>query len=321
METKEILPLTPPSEILPLTLPTEILHTNYWQTEKSQWSSKVSYLRFTKWPPMGFWHVEGICMRYIRFSWRRSSQARRPALRVFSKTLRWQIGRSLASRLIPIDMNTIGVPPRATTQVLTGTGISGPPIRIRGQEVGSPRGSIGPQKARNAHLFKTSINVFSPKHGHPTPIFSKAIGCKTFSKESADVNSCYGMDFGRNSDVIKSPNFMEFGLWPAKTPDKIESVIVPTTRVGRLANGPNRIRTRHDIEEVTADRVGGTKSHIDYILKSDFETMRKIQDFERGNISMSRPTLDSTNIYMSRPNLDSTPNVFNTNNGTTSPID
>ena len=63
------------------------LHTNYWQTEKFQQSSKVSSLHLTKQTRMGFWYVEGICMRYVRFSHSRSSRARRPALSVFSKTL------------------------------------------------------------------------------------------------------------------------------------------------------------------------------------------------------------------------------------------
>ena len=58
------------------------------------------------------------------------------------------------------DMSTVGLSPRSTTQALTGTGTSAPPIRIRSQEIGSPRGSIGPQKVRNAHLFQTSITQF-----------------------------------------------------------------------------------------------------------------------------------------------------------------
>ena len=78
---------------------------------------------------------------------------------------------------------------------------------------------------------------------------------------------------------------------------------------------------QNDIEEVTSDRVRGTKEHSDHILKSDFETMIEIQDFERENISMSLPTFDSKNISMSRPTLESTPNVFNTKNGTMSSID
>ena len=73
----------------------------------------------------------------------------------------------VASRTIPIDTNAIGVSPIATTQVLTvtgtGTGISAPLIHIRSQEVGIPRGSIGLQKVRNAHPFKTYSKVATYK--------------------------------------------------------------------------------------------------------------------------------------------------------------
>ena len=83
------------------------------------------------------------------------------------------INWKVTSRPIPIDTNTVGVSPRSTTKVMTGTGTSAPLILIRSQEIGSPRGSIVPQKVRNAHPFKISINQFSPEHGQPTPIFSK----------------------------------------------------------------------------------------------------------------------------------------------------
>ena len=106
------------------------------------------------------------------------------------------------------------------------------------------------------------------------------------------------MDFGRNFVVTKSPKFMDFGLSPANTPDKTKYVIVPTTRYGELTNGSDWLWPRNDIEEVIADRVSGTKEKTDNILKSDLETMRKIQYFERDNISTSRPTLDLTNISM-----------------------
>ena len=64
----------------------------------------------------------------------------------------------VASRPITIDMNTAGVSPRATNQVMTGTGTSAPTIHIRSQDIGSPKGSIIPQKVRNTHPFKTFIN-------------------------------------------------------------------------------------------------------------------------------------------------------------------
>ena len=230
------------------------------------------------------------------------------------------VDSKVTSRMIPIDMNTVRLSPRANTKVLSGTGTSAPQIHISIPEIVSPRGSIGPQKVRNTHPFKTSIIRFSPDHGHPTPIFSKVIGRKKFANESADIKSRCGMDFGHNCVVSESPNFMNFGLLPANTRDKLKSVIFPTTRVGRTRNVSHWLRPRHYIEEVTADRVSEKKSHSNYILKSKFETTREIKDLERENISMSRPTLESSNISMSRLNLDPTPNVFNTNKGTTSSI-
>ena len=67
---------------------------------------------------------------------------------------------------------------------MTGAGTSAPPFRIRIQKIGSPRGSIGTQKVRNAHPLKTPIDRFSPIYGHPTPIFIKAISCKTVPNKS-----------------------------------------------------------------------------------------------------------------------------------------
>ena len=195
----------------------------------------------------------------------------------------WKVAR----RPIPIDKKTVRVSSRSTNQVLTGTGIFAPPIRIRIQEIRSPRGSIGPHKVRNVQPFKNSINLFSPKHGHPTSIFSKVIGCKTVSDESADVNPCCGMDFRRNFVITNSPTFMDFRLSPTNKPDKIKSVIVPTTRFGRLANGSNWIWTWHDTEEVTVEIVSKKIAYSNYIFKNKFETMKEIQHFERGNISMT----------------------------------
>ena len=146
------------------------------------------------------------------------------------------INCKVARRPIPMDMNTYGVSLRVTTQVQPDTGTSAPPFLISSQEIGSPRGSIVTQKVRNSHPFTTSIHQFSPKHGHPTPIFSKVIGRKIVSNESADVNYFCEMYFRHNSVVSESQNFMDFGLSPANTPDKLKSVIVPTTRDGSLTN-------------------------------------------------------------------------------------
>ena len=55
--------------------------------------------------------------------------------------------------------------------------------------------------------------------------------------------------------------------------------------------------------------MGETKANKHYNFKSNFATMREIQDFEQKNISMSSPNLDSTTI------------VKNTTNRKMSPID
>ena len=92
---------------------------------------------------------------------------------------------------------------------------------------------------------------------------------------------------------------------PVNTTDKIGSVIVTTTKVGRQTNGSDWLQTGHYIEEATADRVSKTKKKNHYNLKIDFETMIEIQDFKLENISMGRSILDSTPIGT------------NTTNGTT----
>ena len=164
-------------------------------------------------------------------------------------------------------MNTVGVTTISTSQVLIGTGISAPPIRIWRQEIDSPRGSIGPQKFRNAYPFKTSINHFSPKHGHSTPTWSKVIGRKTVPDESSNVYLRKSIDFGSNYVVAKSPNLMDFRLSPSNTPDKINSIIAPTTRFGRFINGSDWLASSHDVEEVTVERVSKEKAYSGYIIK------------------------------------------------------
>ena len=76
------------------------------------------------------------------------------------------------------------------------------------------------------------------------------------------------MEFGSNYVVAESPNLMDFGLSLANTPDKIKSVIGPTTRVVRLTNGSSWLASGHDIEEVMVEKVSKAKAYIDYIFKN-----------------------------------------------------
>ena len=80
------------------------------------------------------------------------------------------------------------------------------------------------------------------------------------------------MDFASNSVIGKIPNFMDLGLSPAHTTDKLNSVIGPTTRVEGLTYRSDSLASRHGIEEVTVGRVSEKKAYIDYIKHSEFET-------------------------------------------------
>ena len=90
---------------------------------------------------------------------------------------------------IPVDINTSGIPPRTTTQVRTGAGPSVPPISIGSQKIEGSRRSIILQEVRNANPLNASINTFPVEHRDPTLGWSKVIGSKTFTNESADVSA------------------------------------------------------------------------------------------------------------------------------------
>ena len=98
------------------------------------------------------------------------------------------------------------------------------------------------------------------------------------------------MNFGSNAIFTPNPNSINLGIASVNTTNKLGSFSIPTTRFISTASSYNWIRHGHDIEEATADRVSETRSNSDYIFKSDFETMRGIQDFERENISMTNGT-------------------------------
>ena len=126
------------------------------------------------------------------------------------------------------------------------------------------------------------------------PIFSNVVGCKFSDKFSIDVKLRCGMNFGSNVVFTQNPNFINPGLAYVNTTDKLGSISVPATRDRRPTSSCNWIRHVHNIKGATVDRVSETRSNIDYIKKSDFETMREIQDFERENISMSQQKTPDT---------------------------
>ena len=206
------------------------------------------------------------------------------------------------------DGNTAGTSPRLNTPFWIGAGAYVSPTGIRSQDIESPRGSIVLQDVRNAQPFDSSINRISTKHRDPAPTLSKGIGGKLSKKSSADIYSIYWMNFTHDAVLTKSPNFTNLGLASVHTPDELGSFSIPINRIGSCIDESNWITTGHIIGEVTADRMSRTRPEQNYSSKTDFETRRENQDFERQNNSTSRPPLDSTTLGT------------NTTNGTMSPI-
>ena len=165
-----------------------------------------------------------------------------------------------ASRPILVDKNTVEIPPRTTTQVLTVIGPSAPPIGIGSYDIEGRRQSITLNEGRNAEPLDASINIFPDKHRYPTPGWSKIVGSKVVTDKSANVYARGRMNFKSDTVLSENPNFINFRLSPVNTTDKLGSVIVPTTRVGSPINGSYWLQPGPHIEEATADRVSKTKA-------------------------------------------------------------
>ena len=88
---------------------------------------------------------------------------------------------------------------------------------------------------------------------------------ETVSAEVADVNPSERMNFASNSVFGETPKFVDLGLSPAHTVDKLKSIFVPSTRAGELADNSNGLASSHGIAKVTDDRVSEAKAYSDYI--------------------------------------------------------
>ena len=96
---------------------------------------------------------------------------------------------------------------------------------------------------------------------------------ETVSAEVADVNLCKSVNFASNSIFGETPKFVDLGLSPAHTVDKLKFISVRVTRAGGLTYNSGGLTSSHGIVKVTADRVSEARSYSDYIKNSEFETM------------------------------------------------
>ena len=90
------------------------------------------------------------------------------------------------------------------------------------------------------------------------------------------------MNFASNSVFGETPNFVDLGLLPAHTADKLKSILIPATRSGGLTDNSDGLTSSHGIAKVTVDRVSEAKAYSDSIKNYEWETMNV---FERENNS------------------------------------
>ena len=100
----------------------------------------------------------------------------------------------------------------------------------------------------------------------PTPSSSKVIVSKTFINKIANVYASSRMNFGSDTVLSESPNFVDFELSSVNTTDDLRSVFFPNTIIGMPIDVFNWLPSGHEMSEVTADRVSGTnaKNHCNF---------------------------------------------------------
>ena len=176
-------------------------------------------------------------------------------------------------------------------------------MQIGNQDIFSPSNSSTARRGRNAEPFDTSINQFSAVNGHSTSYFRGVSGAETVSAEVADVNPCERVKFASNAVFGKNPKFVDVGISPAHTADKLKSVIGPATRVRGLTDNSNLLVSSHGIAKVAANRVSEAKAYSDYIKISEFETMNVFEIRNNSGTQLNQMTQPDHDI--SRINPDS----------------
>ena len=137
------------------------------------------------------------------------------------------------------------------------------PARFRNQEVISPSYPSIAKRGKNAELFDAPIDGYLAVNVHSTSYFREEL-----HGEVDNVNESERMKFASNFVLNETPKFMDLGLSPANTTDKLNSVFVPATRAEWLTDNSNWIASIHGYEEVTVVGVREVKAYRDYIKNS-----------------------------------------------------
>ena len=113
------------------------------------------------------------------------------------------------------------------------------------------------------------------------------------------------MNFGSETILSVSPNFMDLGLSSVNTMDELGSVCASITRIGSAAHRSDCPPCSRCIIDATTYIVIRTKANNHYNFKSEFEIRRdKVVDqyFGRQNDPTSRPHLELTTLGTNKAN-------------------
>ena len=150
-------------------------------------------------------------------------------------------------------------------------------------------------------------------------IFIKVTGHKLSDGSSNEKFLFCRINFANRPVQNQAPHFVNMGITAINTLNEKSVLSTPNNRIWRSTDGYHWSVPDHVFGETTAVRMNAEKSDYDYIFKNDFEIWKENQVFERQNISMSWPPLDSTPIGSIRTNVK-TSHLESTPIGTKTPV-
>ena len=138
-------------------------------------------------------------------------------------------------KLYPLFINpaiqAVEIRSRATCGSPTFVATAVSPTQIGSKDIFSPNNASTARRGRNVEPFDDSIIGFTAVDEHSTSYFGGVSGAETVSAEVSDVNPCERVNFASNAVFGENPKFVNLGLSPTHTADKLKSAISPATRV------------------------------------------------------------------------------------------
>ena len=148
---------------------------------------------------------------------------------------------------------------------------------------------------RKSNKLDTSIDGHFTNNLVAPPIFTEVLCEKLSESSNRDIYTLYWLNLLADPVNIPAPQFVDLGISTIDALSKGASLWTPATRVGRSTDATYWIAPDHIFGRTTA--IGDSVSaKSDYKYKTDFETWRENQEFERQNNTRSRPPSDSTPV-------------------------